>query len=374
MNKPSKKRGLSIEEKVVRIEEWFVAHPYPYTMKDLCLILPKATGVISQSVEECMDILVSENRVQQKKVGIHVLFWRFPRTPTQQLATTIGRGASVAEVAKLLGMTQSQLSAEIAELKKKEKDTQRRIKEVRLSIGDDASMKKDTEEIKRLEGEVRSLEKQLSQLALLDPETVEKIKAATNIAWESANRWTDNMYLLEHHISQKMGLSARDLRRQLQIPLEVDFVEYEDLVRPCGGVHNNVNDGRSVFPCNSLALLSKTTDMGDGNSTNDKPAAHHVEEGFTGDANRMGESGGAATVVCVGNVPCGKVTDKGDPFAKKLDKTKPITESDLENKVIEESGNAGRDCGKRVKKGRAKALKGDEAGAAVISSRPRVRR
>ncbi|ORC88695.1 uncharacterized protein TM35_000151260 [Trypanosoma theileri] len=229
MSNAGKKKGLSMDEKVSRIEEWFVSHPSPYTLKDLIVVLPKATGVIPQSIEECLEILVSENRVQQKKVGIHVLFWKFPKTATQELAATIGGSGGTSEAEKYLNMSVAQIQEEIETLKKREVEVCRRIKEVRAEIGSEESVRQDNEKILQLQGEKKTLESKLEKLAVFDAPMIKKIKEATTIALEAANRWTDNMYSLEFHISKRMGLSSRELRTQLQIAPDIDYIEDEDL-------------------------------------------------------------------------------------------------------------------------------------------------
>ncbi|PWV10378.1 hypothetical protein C3747_69g206 [Trypanosoma cruzi] len=232
MSKAPKKRGLSIEEKVSRVEEWFISHPTPYTLKDLLLVLPKATGVIPQSIEECLELLVSENRICQKKIGVHVLFWRFPKTAAQQLAATFnatgGGGASV--VARYMNMSLPHMQKELNALREEEAEARRRIQEVRAGIGDDASVRHDTMKMRQLQEEVKALRVELEKAAVFDPVMVEKVKATTRVALESANRWTDNVYLLEHHISQRMGLTPRELRMRLQLPADVDYIEFDELV------------------------------------------------------------------------------------------------------------------------------------------------
>ncbi|KEG11551.1 hypothetical protein DQ04_02511100 [Trypanosoma grayi] len=238
MSKMAKKRGLTMDEKVSRVEEWFVAHPVPYTLKDLVAALPKATGVIPQSVEECLEILVSEGRVQQKKVGIHVLFWRFPKTAAQQLASAVTGGT--AEVTKFLSMSTAQVQGELDLLVKKEEDTCKRIQEVRAAIGEETLVQQDAEKMRELQKELQMLQAQLEQLSMFDPQMIEKVKAATFVAWEAANRWTDNMYLLQHHITRRLGLSARDLRSQLQLPSDIDYIEYDDLLSGFSAAANSV--------------------------------------------------------------------------------------------------------------------------------------
>ncbi|KAF8296913.1 hypothetical protein TcBrA4_0069370 [Trypanosoma cruzi] len=175
MSKAPKKRGLSIEEKVSRVEEWFISHPTPYTLKDLLLVLPKSTGVIPQSIEECLELLVSENRICQKKIGVHILFWRFPKTAAQQLAATFnatgGGGASV--VSRYMNLSLPQMQKELNALREEEAEARRRIQEVRAGIGDDASVRHDTMKMRQLQEEVKALRVELEKAAVFDPVMVE---------------------------------------------------------------------------------------------------------------------------------------------------------------------------------------------------------
>ncbi|KAH9597235.1 Mnd1 [Trypanosoma melophagium] len=277
MSNAAKKKGLSMDEKVSRIEVWFISHPSPYTLKDLIAVLPKATGVIPQSIEECLEILVSENRVQQKKVGIHVLFWRFPKTATQTLAATIGGSGGTSEAEKYLNMSVAQIQEEVQTMQKKEAEVCQRIQEVRAEIGSEESEREDAEKILQLQGEKKTLQSQLEKLAVFDPPMIKKIKEATVIALEAANRWTDNIYLLELHISKRMGLSSRELRAQLQLPPDIDYIEDEDL-----SLCENCTEKRVVKPNNepffvTFSLCSKRENDCESTKAESPPAAHEAD-------------------------------------------------------------------------------------------------
>lgn len=83
MKKKGVKKGFTIEEKVIKVEEWFHHHPEPFVLKELLSLLPKHTGVIFQSIPEVLELLVSEERLSQEKIGIQTLIWWFPKTKTQ---------------------------------------------------------------------------------------------------------------------------------------------------------------------------------------------------------------------------------------------------------------------------------------------------
>eukprot|EP00906_Rhabdomonas_costata_P001138 RCo001745 len=53
----SKKRGLSADEKVQKTKEFLLEKREPFTLKELERLLPKAKGVVFQSVKECLAVL-----------------------------------------------------------------------------------------------------------------------------------------------------------------------------------------------------------------------------------------------------------------------------------------------------------------------------
>jgi hypothetical protein len=72
-----RKAGLSVEEKINRTESFLQESRLPFTLKELESILYKTKGIVPQSVLECLETLVSENRASSEKVGVSVLFWNF---------------------------------------------------------------------------------------------------------------------------------------------------------------------------------------------------------------------------------------------------------------------------------------------------------
>lgn len=52
-------------------------------MKELEKTLPKAKGIVSQSVKEVLQSLVDDRLVQGEKIGTSNYFWSFPSTALQ---------------------------------------------------------------------------------------------------------------------------------------------------------------------------------------------------------------------------------------------------------------------------------------------------
>lgn len=255
-----KKKGLSLEEKIVLVERWITAHPQPYTMKELQQLISKQTPVIYQSVEECVLMLAAENRVQQDKIGVSTLFWKFPLTATQRanpsatspLSCRNGTGAGpltyaelhrrltcggeggqasiTAEAVKRLCATAlpAQLREWLPQLQSDQTDAARCIAHeiARVGLADEEAVQAELARLHRLTTRRASLLAQRRTLSSFQslPALVRQLTTATAIATEAANRWTDNFFLVEMEVASKSGKSQRDIREALRVPPSLDFI------------------------------------------------------------------------------------------------------------------------------------------------------
>lgn len=244
-----KKKGLSMEEKCDRVSAWFGAHPHPYTLKELLSLLPKSTGVIWQSIEECVQLLVAEERLRQEKVGVHTLFWRFPLTETQTQLLASGPcgapggscagGAGNARQANTrMGLADrlALLSASQLQRQRESQEAALRAVEERLAarrgdVGEDDVVRGDANRLQSLQQTRMQLVERLQRLAAFNPQLMVSLAAATRLAYDAANRWTDNVFLLEQRIAARTGQSARELRAALRMPEDLDYIEVHELAR-----------------------------------------------------------------------------------------------------------------------------------------------
>ena len=210
----AKKKGLSMEEKVARVEEFFKERQEPFTMKELETSIPKAKGVIYQSVAECVTLLVAENRVQSEKIGVSLLFWHFTATATNNLVHTNDRlAAGIAGAEANRAALAAKLAAVIAE-----KGTD--------AGGPAASAEREALEA-ALAGE-RARERQLAaavfNASACDAVTFGAVRAAAVRCRDLANRWTDNIFILEAAARRKAGVSAAEFRRGFGIPGDLEYI------------------------------------------------------------------------------------------------------------------------------------------------------
>ncbi len=85
---PKKGRGLSFEEKRKRLSEFLLEKKDFFQLKELEKMVPKATGIVMQSVKEVLQSLVDDRLVNSEKIGTSNYFWSFPSTALQTVKKT----------------------------------------------------------------------------------------------------------------------------------------------------------------------------------------------------------------------------------------------------------------------------------------------
>lgn len=230
---------MSMEEKVATVESWFMAHREPYTLKELLVLIPRATGVIFQSVPECVELLLSEGRLEQEKVGVHTLIWRFPLTNTQQQEReTAGRkqqcrgsgrtsSASSRWRDSLHSVSVEDLQGRLADLQHQLAEVQSQVKLATALIGEAEAVEEHARRVTAVQQKIAELKLRWQALSAFDPQLVNTLQAATGTALEAANRWTENFFLLEEGlvVNGCLCTSPRGLRESLHVPLQLDFIE-----------------------------------------------------------------------------------------------------------------------------------------------------
>ncbi|CAA6660963.1 unnamed protein product [Spirodela intermedia] len=183
----SKKRGLSLDEKREQILQIFYDSKNFYLLKELEKLGPKR-GVISQSVKDVVQSLVDDDLVLKDKIGTSVYFWSLPSCASNQ-------------------ETESDLANRTKRLKElvEQRDS--------LKRGREESDERVTalDELKTVEMQHKRLKEQLSCYADNDPATIEAMRNAIEVAHSAANRWTDNIFTLQHWCSTSFPQAKEQL-------------------------------------------------------------------------------------------------------------------------------------------------------------------
>ncbi|XP_047522030.1 meiotic nuclear division protein 1 homolog [Pieris napi] len=204
----SKKRGLSAEEKKVRILEIFHNSKDFFQLKELEKIAPKQKGITMQSVKEVIQNLVDDHLVDSEKIGTSIYFWSFPSK------------AKNAKKRKFLNL-QTELNETMKKLKKAEEtittesaSRQQNPERDEILATLEAVMKKQND-----------LKKELQKYRDNDPEYIAQLKTETEDLKSAINRWTENIYILKSYIKNNFQMENEVIDQNFNIPPELDYIE-----------------------------------------------------------------------------------------------------------------------------------------------------
>ncbi|XP_028163714.1 meiotic nuclear division protein 1 homolog [Ostrinia furnacalis] len=204
----SKKRGLSAEEKRIRMLEIFHNSKDFFQLKELEKIAPKEKGITMQSVKEVIQSLVDDHLVDSEKIGTSIYFWSFPSK------------AKNVKKRKL-----NDLQSEVDDCAKKLKKTEDAI--AHESVGREANDER-TETLSMLEQLLKQeegLKKELQKYRDSDPEYIAQLKTETEELKSAINRWTENIYTLKSYIKNKFQMENEAIDQAFGIPSDLDYIE-----------------------------------------------------------------------------------------------------------------------------------------------------
>ncbi|KAL5528363.1 MND1 [Sanghuangporus sanghuang] len=193
-------RGLSAEEKRVRLLEIFHESKDFFQLKELEKLGPKLKGIVSQSVKEVLQGLVDDGLVQADKIGSSNFFWSFP----SQRGAIMNNRLNAAKEARANSQFQLQ-------------ELQENIEKEKMLRPDNDERASALEELESTKVQLTELEKELAQYGSCDPAKIEAKRRATKLAHEAAVRWTDNVGILIPYMSRQNGTDPNDIRAYLEI-------------------------------------------------------------------------------------------------------------------------------------------------------------
>ncbi|EGO00303.1 hypothetical protein SERLA73DRAFT_180824 [Serpula lacrymans var. lacrymans S7.3] len=200
-------RGLSAEEKRVKLLEIFHESKDFYQLKELEKLGPKLKGIVSQTVKEVLQSLVDDGLVQADKIGSSNFFWSFP----SQRGAIVQNRLDAAKDARLASQTQlANLRASIEAEKALRPQSDSRTRAL--------------ETLNAAKQTLITLEQELQAYGACDPVKVEEKKRAVILAREATIRWTDNYVILLSHFTREHGIDPQEIRKYLDIG-----DDYEDI-------------------------------------------------------------------------------------------------------------------------------------------------
>ncbi|KAJ1815124.1 Meiotic nuclear division protein 1 [Coemansia sp. RSA 2599] len=196
---------LTIEEKRKRMMEIFHDTMEPYLLKELEKIGPKQKGIVSQTVKDVVQSLVDDNLVRCEKIGTSNYFWSFPSESALRRKTRL-----------------RDLEREIAAMEAKQTELNESVEQAMLGreqTGERAGL---AEELAEIEALWTSQQAELRQFEECDPVLMAQKKTHTAIAKDAANRWTDNIFIIQGWVRDKFSMDPADFNKHFGIPADFD--------------------------------------------------------------------------------------------------------------------------------------------------------
>ncbi|EJD46524.1 meiotic nuclear division protein 1 [Auricularia subglabra TFB-10046 SS5] len=199
-------RGLSAEEKRTKLLEIFRESKDIFVLKELEKNAPKLKGIVQQSVKEVLQSLIDDHMVQCEKI----VYWSFPSQAGATITTKLDDAKKQLEA----------LDAEILTLKEA-------IERERADRVDSPARTKQLAELAKLQTQLASLEKELTQYGRCDPVQIERKREAVGLAREAAVRWTDNTMVALQTLLARAGGQIADAEIRAHFGLEDGFEDLE---------------------------------------------------------------------------------------------------------------------------------------------------
>ncbi|NWX79944.1 MND1 protein, partial [Alca torda] len=204
----SKKKGLSFEEKRVRMMEIFFETKDVFQLKDIEKIAPKEKGITSMSVKEILQSLVDDGMVDTDRIGTSNYFWAFPSK------------ALHARKRKL-----EELESQFAESSQKKEALQKSIEKAKIGREDTAERAALMEELAALRQKKEQLKAEIDKYRECDPDVIEEMRQTNKVAKEAANRWTDNIFSIKSWAKRKFGFEESRIDKSFGIPEDFDYID-----------------------------------------------------------------------------------------------------------------------------------------------------
>ncbi|KAM9381784.1 meiotic nuclear division protein 1 homolog [Phaethornis superciliosus] len=205
---PSKKKGLSFEEKRARMMEIFFETKDVFQLKDIEKIAPKEKGITSMSVKEILQSLVDDGMVDTDRIGTSNYFWAFPSK------------ALHARKRKL-----EELESQVAESSQKKEALQKSIEKSKIGREDTKERTALIKELAALQHKKEQLKAEIDKYRECDPDVVEEMRQTNKIAKEAANRWTDNIFSIKSWAKRKFGFEESRIDKSFGIPEDLDYID-----------------------------------------------------------------------------------------------------------------------------------------------------
>ncbi|XP_046752490.1 meiotic nuclear division protein 1 homolog [Diprion similis] len=204
----SKRKGVSADEKRVRMLQLFYEKREFFQLKDLEKIAPKEKGIVAQSVKDVVQALVDDGLIDTDKIGTSIYFWAFP-------------GKNI----KLTEKNIEEANQKIFEAEMKIAKISEEILREKVEKEDSIERQKLIQEVTKLQRRETKLQKELAEHMANDPEEVAELTKKAEKYKDGTNAWTDNIFAIQSWCNKKFDISKTELNKQFNIAEDLDYIE-----------------------------------------------------------------------------------------------------------------------------------------------------
>ncbi|KAJ2895275.1 Meiotic nuclear division protein 1, partial [Coemansia aciculifera] len=161
----------------------------------------------AQSVKDVVQSLVDDGMCHCEKIGTSNYFWAFP---------------SEAAIKR-----QNQLKAlekDIEQLEAKQRELSDSIEKAQLGREQTDERSSLNEELAEIEAQWNAQQTELQTFKECDPVLMKQKRAESVVARDAANRWTDNVFIIQSWVCEKFNMDASDFAKHFGIPADMDNV------------------------------------------------------------------------------------------------------------------------------------------------------
>ncbi|KAJ1852689.1 Meiotic nuclear division protein 1 [Coemansia sp. RSA 2703] len=198
---------LTIEEKRKRMLEIFHDSQEPYLLKELEKIGPKQKGIVMQTVKDVVQSLVDDSLCHCEKIGTSNYYWSFP-----------------SELAIKRKNRMRELERDIAQMEARQGELQKAIGEAQLGREHTEERSALVEELAEVEALWNGQAEELKQFEECDPVLMNKRRADAAVARDAANRWTDNVFIMQGWLRDKFNMEPAEFAKYFGVPADFDNV------------------------------------------------------------------------------------------------------------------------------------------------------
>lgn len=202
------RKGVSAEEKVNKVVDFFLEKPDVYVVKELEKKLPKATGISSMLIADLVKRVVDDNLIHTERLGNIRVYWAFPNDERHFFAC---ENEKIQMTIESYREENGRKMRHLEEVRKTKEDSAER----RLLLGEYMSLKARTEELERI--------KWLSESHSV--EEFQKMGAAVDSLRSLINKVTDDIFTMKGFMCNKYDLDKKEFNTNFNIREDMDYYD-----------------------------------------------------------------------------------------------------------------------------------------------------